>query len=1009
MMQIDGRFAVLLMWGISTLAQAESPQFHNTQNPNDKLSHAGATVANMQVPAGFRVQLFAEEPHVQQPIAFTIDERGRLWVVENYTYGEREVNFDLQYHDRIVILEDENHDGRFDKRTVFWDQGHKLTSVEIGFGGVWVLAAPQLLWIPDRNRDDVPDGKPIVLLDGWDEDKVRHNIVNGLKWGPDGWLYGRHGIQAISHVGPPGTPPEQRTPMDCGIWRYHPVTRKFEVVARGTTNPWGFDYNDHGQMFFINTVIGHLWHVIPGAHLRRMYGLDANPHAYQLITQTADHFHWDTGEAWSDIRKIGVSPSTDKAGGGHAHIGLMFYLGDNWPTRYRDTIFTVNMHGLRLNNDRLERKGNGYVGKHCPDFLKSPDPWFRCIDLTYGPDGGVYMIDWADIGECHENDGVHRTSGRVYKISYGTPALPTIPDVSQLTDDKLVDLQLHQNDWYVRISRRILQERAAAGKDMSAVHRRLKAMLTENEDVSRRLRALWCLAVTNDTDTELLQSLLADSSEHVRVWAIRLLCDQPPIAEHAVQRFAEMASSDVSGLVRLFLASALQKIPTADRWGIARGLAGHGEDSEDNCQPLMIWYGIEPAVPLQPQQAVQLAAESRIPLLRRHIARRLTHEIDRSPASVDKLLALIDEQRPVEFQRDILQGMNEALRGWNKAPLPPQWRALASSLGSSSDEQVRSLIQELSVVFGDGRSRDELITLLKSSTTEPSARQNALRILNRNPESQLLPIILPLLKDRDLRLGTIKALASYKATNIPRTLIGWYPKFNNDERQEALNTLVSRAEYARELLTAIGRKVIPASDVTAFHARQILSFSNESLNQLLSEHWGELRQTPEEKKQQIETYKQKLTPEVLADANPQHGRELFNKTCAACHLLFGEGQKDVGPDLTGANRSQLSYLLENLIDPNAIVAVNYQMSVVVLDSGRVFNGVVLEKSDRTVTLQTQQERLVLDRDEIELIKPTPVSLMPEGQLQQLSADEVRDLIGYLMSQQQVPLTEASAK
>ena len=279
---------------------------------------------------------------------------------------------------------------------------------------MWALCAPELLFIPDANRDDVPDGKPVVVLDGWDASAVRHNIVNGLKWGPDGWLYGRHGILATSLVGKPGASASQRVPINCGIWRYHPTREVFEAVAHGTTNAWGFDYDDHGEMFFINTVIGHLWHVVPGAHYRRMYGTDFNPHLYQLIEQTADHFHWDTGETWSDIRK-GVSPTTDKAGGGHAHSGLMIYLGGNWPDRYRNTVFTVNLHGRRLNNDRLERFEAGYVGKHEPDLLQSDDPWFRGIDLIYGPDGGVYIADWTDVGECHENDGVHRTSGRIYQ------------------------------------------------------------------------------------------------------------------------------------------------------------------------------------------------------------------------------------------------------------------------------------------------------------------------------------------------------------------------------------------------------------------------------------------------------------------------------------------------------------------------------------------------------------------------------------------------------------------
>ncbi|MCA9232990.1 MAG: hypothetical protein KDA57_20255, partial [Planctomycetales bacterium] len=195
--------SVTLLCG--TTAAQEPSLGNNTQIGTPPTPQAAAS--RITVPEGFRVTLFAGEPDVQQPISLTTDERGRLWIAENYTYAENPTNFDTELRDRIVILEDTDGDGRHDQRKVFWDQGRKLASVEIGHGGVWVLCAPQLLFIPDHNRDDRPDGPPEVVLDGWDEGPVRHNIVNGLKWGPDGWLYGRHGIQATSEVGKPGAAP----------------------------------------------------------------------------------------------------------------------------------------------------------------------------------------------------------------------------------------------------------------------------------------------------------------------------------------------------------------------------------------------------------------------------------------------------------------------------------------------------------------------------------------------------------------------------------------------------------------------------------------------------------------------------------------------------------------------------------------------------------------------------------------------------------------------------------
>ena len=328
--------------------------------------------------------------------------------------------WDNKLRDRVVILEDSDGDGRQDKRTVFWDQGCKATSVEVGFGGVWVLNLPHLLFIPDRERDDVPDGPPIVMLDGLDEQSVGHTPANGLKWGPDGWLYARHGIQGTSSIGRPGTGDSQRVKINTGIWRYHPGHGTVEAVMHGMTNSWGFDYDEHGEMFVINTVIGHLWHLVPGAHVKRMYGTDLDPHTYGLIEQTADHVHWAAGESWGDVAK-GITDRTSTAGGGHAHIGLMIYQGDNWPAEYRNKIFTLNLHGQRLNSDILVRKDAGYTARHGDDICFLSDPWYRGMDLITGPDGGVFIADWSDTGECHDHDGVHRNSGRIYKLSYGTP------------------------------------------------------------------------------------------------------------------------------------------------------------------------------------------------------------------------------------------------------------------------------------------------------------------------------------------------------------------------------------------------------------------------------------------------------------------------------------------------------------------------------------------------------------------------------------------------------------
>ena len=574
----------------------------------------GEAAAHMTLPEGFRARLVAGEPDVVQPIAFRFDARGRLWVAECRSYPD----WKPTGSDRIVIFEDVDGDGAFDARKAFWSEGNYLTGFALGLGGVWVGSAPHLSFIPDRDGDDRPDGPPEVHLDGWSHEGV-HNVLNGLTWGPDGWLYGGNGILAGSKVGAPGTPAEKRAAIDCGVWRYHPTRRVFEVVAHGTTNPWGFDFDEHGQLFASNCVIPHLFHVVPGAHYIRMFGQDLDPYVYGLIESCADHLHW-AGEKWQDSRS---GTEHARLGGGHAHAGAMVYLGDNWPDDYRGRIFLSNLHGHRLNQDILERRGSGYVARHGDDFLFANHWWFQGLEVQGGPDGAVYLSDWCDDGECHGRDP-HRESGRIFRIAWGdAPARRQPFDLETLADELLVELQLHRNDWFVRQARLVLQGRAVRGELAPETHGRLRAMLAEHRDVTRRLRAFWALWVTGGGDETLVLELLADPSEYLRASALTFELEDRTVSDRALAKLAELARGDPSPFVRLALASGLQRLEVAQRWAIAAGLALHAEDAGDANLPLMIWYGIEPLVRADPKRALELALRGKIPLLRRHVSRRV--------------------------------------------------------------------------------------------------------------------------------------------------------------------------------------------------------------------------------------------------------------------------------------------------------------------------------------------------------------------------------------------------
>ncbi|NBV23542.1 MAG: hypothetical protein EBS05_16685 [Proteobacteria bacterium] len=597
------------------------PGVTNSQKPGDVPLPPAEALKKLTVPPGFHVQLFAGEPQVMQPIAMELDDRGRLWVAECFSYPALKKNNGISNPtpDRILIFTDRDGTGRNVERKVFLENGRNVTSVLPGFGGVWVLSVPDLLFYPDANGDDVPDGPPVVHLTGWNL-QAGHNFVNGLAWGPDGWLYGRHGITTKSTVGRPGTPTNEWVTLDCSIWRYHPVTKKFETVCRGTTNPWGLDWDENGQAFFSNNVIGHYWHVIPGAYYRRMFGSHDNPHLYELMESCSDHLHW-AGAKWSEARG---GPAHDALGGGHSHCGLMIYQGDNFPPEWRGRAFMGNIHGNRVLYDVPSRNGSGYTTKHGGNFLMADDPWFRSTAQYYGPDGGVFITDWNDLGECHDSDGSYRSSGRIYKVTHGTPKSVTDLNLAKLSDAELVKLLGHANEWQRRHAQRLLQERGVAGTLSRVTVPSLRAQHAAEKDVPRQLRLLWALHVTGGANQALLTTQLDHASEHARWWGIRLLTEDKQVSPALLAKFVTMAREDKSAFVRLGLASALQRLPVNDRWELATALLAHAEDATDKDLPLLTWYGIEPAVAADQTKAALLLAKCQLPQVRQFITRRLT-------------------------------------------------------------------------------------------------------------------------------------------------------------------------------------------------------------------------------------------------------------------------------------------------------------------------------------------------------------------------------------------------
>jgi putative membrane-bound dehydrogenase-like protein len=948
----------------------------------------------MTLPAGFHARLQAGEPDVVQPIAMAYDERGRLWVAEAYSYPVRLPEDEAR--DRILIFEDTTGDGRFDRRTVFTDKLNLVSGIAVGFGGVWVGAAPHLLFIPDANGDDRPDGPPQVLLDGWGYQDT-HETLNSFIWGPDGWLYGCHGVFTHSNVGKPGAPDSQRTRINAGIWRYHPTRHEFEVFAEGTSNPWGVDFNDRGHAFATACVIPHLYHVIQGARYQRQAGQHFNSHTYADIQTIARHRHW-VGNQWNNDDRA----KSDSLGGGHAHAGAMIYLGGVWPERYRNQLFMNNIHGARLNQDQLAAQGSGYVGDAAPDFCFANDAWSQWISLTYGPDGQVTMIDWYDKNQCHHNNtaGHDRTNGRIFKIVYGDHQAVQV-DLGKLSDLELVNLQTHANQWHVRHARRVLQERAAAGQSLSeAARARLYAIFHEPAQPAHQLHVLWTAHVTGVLNDDLYLRLLAHDSPDVRAWAIQLMTERRSVSPEALTRLASLAKDDPSPVVRLYVSSAMQRLPVEQRWEMAAGLLSRAEDADDHNLPLVTWYGVEPLVMTDLPRALQLAQTSKIPTVSRFIVRRAAAE----ERGYGPLLSAITAAEPAT-QAWMLAEVVAALKVRANLPMPAEWTTAYEKLMASNDATLRQQAEFIAVKFGDQRVFPKLRETLTNRQTAEEARKLALDSLVVGKDAALPSLLHKLLDDPALSTAAINALAAFDHPETPAVLAQRYAELSPENRQAAIATLTSRAPYVLALMDSIEQQQIPRNDLTAFTVRQLTRFEDPRVLERVNAVWGSLRATPGDRAAEMEAYRRQLRPNVLKVADLRHGRAVYNKTCASCHVLFGAG-KPIGPELTGSNRRNLDYLLENMLDPSAVVGKDYQMTLVVTDAGRSLTGIVKQENDTAITLQTPTELVTIPKGEIEVRKLTDVSLMPEGQLKTLKPEEVRDLVAYLQTSAQVPLPDA---
>jgi len=536
----------------------------------------------MKVAEGFEVKLVANEPEIRKPLSITFDHRGRMWVIQYLQYpapaGLKPVSVDQYLRtkydrvpeppprgpkgvDRITICDDFDADGRAHRFKDFVSGLNLCSGMALGHGGVFVLQAPYLLFYADRNRDDVPDGDPEVLLTGFGMEDA-HAVANSLTWGPDGWLYGAQGSTVTANI--------RGIEFQQGIWRYHPLRKKFELFAEGGGNTWGLDFDEHGEILAgTNFEESKMLHQVQGAYYLKNFGKHGelhNPHAYGFFGHVP----------YSGYRGL------------HISSGGIAYHGGSFPLEFMGTYIFANVLDHAVYWAKLQPQGSSFTAQFGGALLKSGEELFRPVDCAVGPDGAVYIADWCDKRASHVDplDTWDRSKGRIYRVqslaakqSSNASSLSNAGrrmDLDSLSGAGLIELLAHTNDWFQREALQILAERRDA-----SILPKLEREIFAKSGPDLSLISLWALYVTGGLDGRLAAKLLRHPNEHVRAWTVRLLGDDRNVSPRLGGQLVRMAREDSSAIVRRQLACTARRLPVDPAFPMVRELLQHDEQEPE--------------------------------------------------------------------------------------------------------------------------------------------------------------------------------------------------------------------------------------------------------------------------------------------------------------------------------------------------------------------------------------------------------------------------------------------
>lgn len=958
--------------------------------------------AKKMTPAdGFEVTLVASEPAVRQPVCIEFDDRGRLWVVQYLQYpnpaGLKRVNVDRYsrtVYDQIPEPPPKGPKGA--DRITMLDSGAKpcdvikdlnlCSGIAFGHGGIFVMQVPYLLFY--RLKDDAPDGDPQVLLKGFGMQDA-HAVANSLTWGPDGWLYGCQGSTVTSEID--GVAFEQ------GVWRYHPITHKFELFADGGGNSWGLDFDAHGNLLYSTNHGGYVClHGVQGGYYWKQFdkhGAFRNPFTFG---------HFDH-----------VAHKNFK--GGHVTVGGIVYQGDSFPARFRGKYIAADLLGHAVYWHDVEPIGSTVKTSHGGELLLANDTWFAPSDVTLGPDGAIYIADWHDKRMAHPDPDAEwdRTNGRIYRIQAKGAKSTLVPEFHKLPSEKLIDLLAHPNDWIVRRARRVLADR----RDPEVILP-LRRIITQKKMEPIALQALWALYVSGGFSPEFADKLLYHPNPHIRRWTVRLLGDDQTLTTTLTKRLAALAAREPDIKVRSQLASSARRFRAEDGLPIIEKLLQHSEDTQDPHLPLLLWWAIEQYARSSPSKIIDHFTTSEAwqsaytrDVVFRNLMRRCAaagREVDMVACTEMLAYGPAQPHRPM-----LLASFDQGLRD---RPGPAAQQAMGSLFtkyapakgAKDAPREIKfgpALTKQLLVGWKDDTTDATLLRLLVLADHQPARdRVRTLAFDEKEPLNlrvRMIAMLAPVDLERalgkaegeDIRLAALDALAHFDREETPAAVLKHYPDMTPKLRMRTIDMLLARKSWALALLQSLDAGKLSSKDIAVEQLRIISVHDDKQLTALVRKHWGNVSAgTPEEKLAEMRRHTNDLN---AAKGDPTAGKLIFKRLCANCHQLFGDGEK-FGPDLTTANRKNRDFLLASIVDPNAVIRREYLSHVITTTDGRTLAGLLVERTPGKLTLvNTKAERISLAPSQVDSMTESPISVMPEGLLNGLRPQELRDLFGYL--------------